>query len=58
MPRGVILEASMRSALSGASLIEQDDSVDGRIEELAVPRITTATRATVEDDNWVTRWVS
>jgi hypothetical protein len=42
VPSGVVFQVCVGGGLSRAALIEQNDAIDGGIEELTVPGIATA----------------
>src|SRR5262245_13764110 len=51
MPGGVLLQAGVRGALAGATLIQEDNAVAPRIKKFAVPGVRTATGAAVQEDD-------
>src|SRR6186713_1465024 len=58
MPGGVFFETRMRSALTGAPLVENDDAVCVRIEVAPVIRNGSCTWSTVEEDGGRPLWVA
>src|SRR5690606_37071965 len=49
VPGGVLLEARVRRAAPATALIEQDDAIDGGIEEPPLFRVGAAARAAVDE---------
>ena len=52
MPRGIVVETSVRRAVAAASLVEHDDAVCLWVEKTAQTGRRTTPRSAVYNDNW------